>query len=98
MTALTVTAMAQAHLEVTTKVQKEEQFVDENGQPDKRLVAADIVVPGETVYYTITFRNVSGESADNVIITNPIAEDLVYVMGSGFGPGTELEFSMWTTA
>ena len=67
-------AMAQGHLEITTTVQKEEEFVSDNGETKKRLVTADVVVPGETVFYTITFTNISDESADNVVITNPIAD------------------------
>jgi len=85
---------AQAHLDVHTVVQKEEVFVNEAGESEKRLVAADVVVPGETVYYTITFTNISDEAADNVVITNPIADDLVYVDGSGFGPGADMQFSV----
>ena len=85
---------AQSHLDISTTVLKEEQFVNDDGETDKRLIAADVVVPGETVIYTITFRNVSDEAADNVVITNPIADDLVYVAGSGFGPGTKIEFSV----
>ena len=50
--------------------------------------------PGERVVYTITFRNISDQSADNVIITNPIDSNLTYVDGSAFGPGTEIEFSV----
>lgn len=91
---LAFSAAAQGHLEITTTVQKEEEFVSDDGEAKKRLVTADIVVPGETVFYTITFRNISDESADNVVITNPIAENLVYVNGSGYGPGTEIEFSV----
>lgn len=87
-------AAAQAHLDVHTVVQKEEVFVNEAGESEKRLVAADVVVPGETVYYTITFTNISDEAADNVVITNPIADDLVYVDGSGFGPGADMQFSV----
>ncbi|HNP63882.1 MAG TPA: hypothetical protein PKH39_08070 [Woeseiaceae bacterium] len=85
---------AQSHLDVQTVVQKQEVFVNDNGESDTRLVAADVVVPGETVFYTITFTNVSDEVADNVVITNPIAADLVYVEGSGFGPGADLQFSV----
>lgn len=91
---LSVSATAQAHLDVQTVVQKEEAFINEQGETDTRLVAADVVVPGETVFYTITFTNISDESADNVVITNPIAADLVYVEGSGFGPGTDMLFSV----
>ncbi len=87
-------AQAQAHLDVQTTVHKQEVFVNEAGESETRLVPADVVVPGESVFYTITFRNVSAEPADNVVITNPIAEDLMYVEGSAFGPGMEILFSV----
>lgn len=87
-------AMAQGHLDVRTTVQKQEVFVNEAGESETRLVPAEVVVPGESVIYTITFQNVSGEPADNVVITNPIAEDLMYVDGSAFGPGMEILFSV----
>lgn len=87
-------AQEQGHLDVQTTVQKEEVSVNEAGESQKRLVPAEVVVPGETVFYTITFQNVSAEPADNVVITNPIAEDLMYVDGSAFGPGMDIQFSV----
>ncbi|MCP5091318.1 MAG: DUF11 domain-containing protein [Gammaproteobacteria bacterium] len=87
-------AQEQGHLDVQTTVQKEEVTINEAGESQKRLVTADVVVPGETVFYTITFMNVSAEPADNVVITNPIAEDLMYVDGSAFGPGMDIQFSV----
>ncbi len=92
--AFSAAAGAQGHLDVQTTVQKQEVFVNGEGESDTRLVPAEIVVPGETVFYTITFSNVGAEAADNVVITNPIAEDLMYVDGSAFGPGTEILFSI----
>ena len=89
-----VVAAAQSHLDVQTLVQKEAVIVNEAGESEAQLVAADLVVPGETVFYTITFTNVSAEPADNVVITNPIAEDLMYVDGSAFGPGMDIVFSV----
>jgi uncharacterized repeat protein (TIGR01451 family) len=87
-------AQEQGHLDVQTTVQKEEVIVNEAGESETRLVAAEVVVPGESVVYTITFTNVSAEPADNVVITNPIAEDLMYVDGSAFGPGMDIQFSV----
>ena len=84
---------AQGHIDVHTTVHKQESFVNEAGESETRLVPADVVVPGETVFYTITFTNVSDQPADNVVITNPIAEDLMFLEGSAFGPGTEIQFS-----
>jgi len=95
MLALSLQAVAQdqVHLNVTTTVQKQEVTVNDSGEAETRLVAADTVVPGESVVYTITFQNISDEPAANVVITNPISEDLTYVDGSAFGPGTVIQFS-----
>jgi len=95
MLALSLQAVAQeqGHLNVTTTVQKQEVTVNDAGEAETRLVAADSVVPGESVVYTITFQNISDEPAANVVITNPISEDLTYVDGSAFGPGTVIQFS-----
>jgi uncharacterized repeat protein (TIGR01451 family) len=57
-------------------------------------IPAEKVLPGETVYYTITFTNTSDEVADNVVVTNPIAEELMYLDGSAFGPGMDIVFSV----
>ncbi len=91
---LSAAAMAEGSLDVRTVVQKEEVVVDDNGEETRRLVPAELVVPGESVFYTITFTNVGEEPADNVVITNPISENLTYVDGSAFGPGTEIQFSI----
>lgn len=92
---LGATAFAQqGHLNVKTEVQKEEIVVNENGDTERRLVAAATVVPGDDVIYTITFTNISDEVAENVVITNPISDNLTYVEGSAFGPGTNIEFSV----
>lgn len=81
-------------LEMQTVVQKEEVVVTASGDTEKRLVAAETVIPGEQVFYTITFRNVGEAAAENVVITNPIAGELTYVHGSAFGPGMAVEFSV----
>ena len=90
---LAISAAAQSHLDVQTTVHKEEVFVNAAGEEETRLVTAERVVPGETVYYTITFTNISNDSADNVVITNPIAENLVYLDGSAAGEGMDIVFS-----
>lgn len=87
-------AQEQGHLNVRTVVQKEEVVVNDAGETERHLVPADTVVPGDDVVYTITFTNISDESAENVVITNPIADSLTYIAGSAFGPGTVIEFSV----
>ena len=92
--AMAAFAQEQGHLNVRTVVQKEEVTVTDTGETERKLVPADTVVPGDDVVYTITFTNVSDEIADNIVITNPISENLTYVQGSAFGPGTVIEFSV----
>ena len=96
MAALTAHAIAQeqGHLNVTTTVQKQQVTVDDAGEATTELVPAETVVPGDNVIYTITFQNIGDEPADNVVITNPIADSLTYIEGSAFGPGTAIQFSV----
>jgi uncharacterized repeat protein (TIGR01451 family) len=89
-----VLAQEDGSLDIRTVVQKEEVVVNADGESENRLVAVESVVPGERVFYTITFTNVGDEPADNVVITNPIATELTYVEGSAFGPGMDVQFSV----
>ncbi len=91
---IVVFAQEDGSLDVHTVVQKEEVVVNENGESENRLVAVESVIPGERVFYTITFTNVGDEPAENVVITNPIATELTYVEGSAFGPGMDVQFSI----
>jgi uncharacterized repeat protein (TIGR01451 family) len=84
----------QGHLNVTTLVQMEEVSVGDDGERQTRLVAADTVVPGDVVIYTTTVENISDESAENVVVNNPVPEHLSYVAGSAFAPGMVIEFSV----
>jgi len=87
-------AVAEGALEVTTIVEKEIVVETDDGRQVTERVPADVVTPGERVVYTITFKNVGVEPAENVVITNPIAESLVYVAGSATNDGVSLEFSI----
>ncbi|MCG8433827.1 MAG: hypothetical protein MJA83_07350 [Gammaproteobacteria bacterium] len=86
------TASAVAAIELETVVQKEEQYV-ENGEQKVRLVAAETVVPGEEVVYTIYFTNTGDQPAENVVVTDPIPEHTYYKVDSAFGAGTDIVFS-----
>lgn len=89
----TVAAQQQSHLQVTTIVQKEIVVENDSGDSETRLVVAESVIPGERVVYTITFENVGDAAAENVVITNPIAESLTYVAGSASNDEMRVEFS-----
>ena len=87
-------AQQEGTLDVQQTVEKIQVTIDEAGEEVTELVPAETVTPGERVVYTTSFRNTGAEPADNVVITNPISENLLYVEGSAFGPGLDLEFSV----
>ena len=87
-------AAQEQHLDLTTSVQKEQVTTNSAGETDVQLVPASTVVPGEKVVYTITFRNISDDAADNVVITNPIAAELTYVADSATSGLGDVQFSV----
>ena len=84
----------QGKIELQTVVEKEQRSTNEAGEEVVQLVTADQVVPGDTVIYTVTYTNVADQSVENVVITNPIAAQLEYVVGSAFAPGADVSFSV----
>jgi uncharacterized repeat protein (TIGR01451 family) len=72
-------------IELTAVAEIEQEFVNDQGEKEVRRVEANKVVPGDEVIYTIYYANVGAEPADDVIITNPIPEHMLFrgFMGDG---------------
>lgn len=85
---------AKGHIEMRTEVRKVETYTDKEGNKKQREVKPDKVIPSDELLYTIYFRNVSKESASNIVINDPIPENMRYKKGSAFGSGTEITFSV----
>ena len=51
-------AQSQAHLDVQTSVQKQEVIVNDAGESETRLVAAELVVPGDRMIAELRRRGV----------------------------------------
>lgn len=90
--AFAVAAQSQP-ITVNTVAEKEERYVDDQGVERTRLVPVATVIPGDQVIYTITFANRGSETATGIKIVDPIPDQMTYVAGSAFGPGTEITFS-----
>ena len=73
-------------VELKTVAEIEQAYVDERGQPAKRLVPAAKVLPGDEVVWTIVASNVCATAAGDVAITNPVPTHMHYVGDSAFGP------------
>jgi uncharacterized repeat protein (TIGR01451 family) len=87
-------AAPQGAIRVKTVVEQEQVVTAADGSQKTTLVPAQKVLPGHEVIYTVSFENISKESASDVVVTNPVPEHTTYVPGSAFGPGTEQLFSV----
>ena len=95
---LALTSFAQAQeqgcIELKAVAETEQEFTNEQGQKAKRLVPATKVVPGDEVVWTIVAKNLCAKPTDNIVIANPVPEQMTYVAGSAIGVGTEIEYSL----
>ncbi|MEO1573406.1 MAG: hypothetical protein AAFU65_00415 [Pseudomonadota bacterium] len=79
---------------VQTVAEKEVRTVNADGDVKTTMQPAEAVVPGDEVVYTVTFANEGDEPATNIVVTDPVPEQMRYVENSAFGPGTEITFSV----
>lgn len=86
-------AADKACVELKTSAETEREVV-EQGQKVKRLVPAGKVVPGDEVVWTITATNVCKTATDNVVIANPVPEQMTYLANSAMGTGADIEYSV----
>ncbi|MGH8240126.1 MAG: hypothetical protein ACREXP_24360 [Steroidobacteraceae bacterium] len=95
MTLMTAGAHAadQACIELKTSAETEQEVI-EQGRKVKRLVPAGKVVPGNEVVWTITAVNVCKTPTDNVVVANPVPEQMIYVANSAMGTGTDIAYSL----
>jgi len=74
-------------------VLKEVTTTDENGQIVTTRVAADEVLPGQTVVYILAYTNDKEAAASGIVLTMPVPGELDYVEGSAEIPETVLTLS-----
>jgi uncharacterized repeat protein (TIGR01451 family) len=89
-----VRAQEERSIELTMVAEQEVTVINEEGEEEVKRVPAARVVPGDEVIYTIYYRNLGEQTADNVVITNPVPEHMMYKDGSAGGEGTSITFSV----
>jgi uncharacterized repeat protein (TIGR01451 family) len=72
----------------------EKEVVDAKGQKSKVLAPANTVIPGTEVVWTVTASNNCKQARDNFVISNPVPEHMTLVMGSVFGAGSDITYSL----
>lgn len=85
--------LAAGDIKLTTVAEVEVTVTDEQGKEEVKRVPANRVIPGTVVYYTITASNTGKQKVEDIVVTDPIPENMVYVDRSVFGAGTSITFS-----
>jgi uncharacterized repeat protein (TIGR01451 family) len=87
-------AQDKACVALKTEAQVEQDYVDAQGKPAKRLVAPGKVVPGNEIVWVITATNTCAKPADKVVIENAVPEHMTYVADTATGSGTTITYSL----
>ena len=91
--ALVAAGAAFADVELTAEALTEVRTTNEAGEEVISFVKADKVVPGDEVVYTIHYVNRGTEPAEDVVITNPIPQHMVFTDVGQSPRGAEVEMS-----
>jgi len=91
-------AGAQQKSPVSLKSTAEVEVVRQNEKGEKEAKRVDAatasVQPGDVVIYTTEYQNTGTKPAENVVISNPIPDQMVYIDKSAEGKGAKIEFSV----
>ena len=91
-------AQAQQKSAIELKSVAEVDVVEKNALGEKEVKRTDVkeakVVPGDTVIYTTRYVNRSDNTVNNLTITNPVPEHMVYADKSAEGKGARIDYSV----
>jgi uncharacterized repeat protein (TIGR01451 family) len=79
---------------IETKAYVERMVVNEQGQKVLKRVPAARVLPGDTIIFVNTVTNQADETINDIVVGNPIQENMTYVDGSASGKNAALTFSV----
>ncbi len=75
-------------------VMKVVEVASPEGEVETELVAAEVVAPGETVQYGLTYLNEGAEPVEDMVLTMPVPDSLRYIESSAEAPGTSVTYSV----
>lgn len=82
-----------ADLTISIKAEKELTVV-KNGKKEPKRVKAKSFEPGDTIFYTINYKNTGKEEVTNAVIDDPIPKNTSYVQDSASGANADITFSI----
>jgi len=92
--AMPVAAQEAGHIELKCVAEMEVREKNEKGEEVIRRVPAARVLPGDTMIYTIQYKVIGADPVDDVVINNPVPENMEYVQGTAMGRDADITFSI----
>jgi uncharacterized repeat protein (TIGR01451 family) len=89
----TASAADQPKIALSTSADKE-VIVQKDGKKVVEWIPLDKASPGDTIIYTITYRNEGATEARDILVNDPIPTGTVYVINSAEGKNAEISFSI----
>ena len=71
-----------------------ERATHEHGRDSNKLVAAERVVSGDAVIYTLEIRNTAAATVPPPTVTYPVPEHMIYTADSAVGPINQITYSV----
>ena len=93
-TAATAAAQDGALVKLKSEVLKETQIVNEKGEKETRFMPVSSAMPGELLTFSISYTNEGDEEATDIVLTNPVPENMVYEGESAAGEGSRISYSV----
>ncbi|MFK7897920.1 MAG: hypothetical protein AB8G23_18955 [Myxococcota bacterium] len=87
-------AAEEGSIELKATAEKVIVVLEDDGTESTKLVAPEIVVPGDKIAYTIGAKNVGSEEVERVVITDPIPEQMLLVPGTESSEGANVLYSV----
>jgi len=72
---------------------KDVQVINAKGEKELKRVEARKALPGEVIFYTVTYTNTGKEAAENFVATYPVPEHMAYIDGSAAGANALVTYS-----
>lgn len=91
---MTAFAADENPISIVSAAEVEETVINEQGEKEVKRVPASKVMPGGEVIFSNTCTNASATPIENVVINNPIPEQMIYIEESAGGAGTIMTFSV----
>jgi uncharacterized repeat protein (TIGR01451 family) len=66
----------------------------DHGAPLPKLQAAERVVPGDVLIYTVEVRNAGQYAAESPVVVQAIPAHMMYLADSAVGPGVDVDYSV----